>query len=148
MRQIAIVEEINGGNAVVKVKRESACKGCISEKICNSCEKTITVEACNSAGAKIGDTVYIETPSADILKYAALTFVAPVLCALILYGIAHGMNYDTVICNIFLLAGFILPFVILIALMNGKKNKHTEFSIEIINIIETDTETGVNNAQL
>ncbi|MCL2517456.1 MAG: SoxR reducing system RseC family protein [Oscillospiraceae bacterium] len=132
MKQTAIVESVSEDKAIIKVKRESACVSCKSSVICNTCYKTITAEAYNKAGANVGDTVEIETDSKIVIGYAALTFVVPVVCGLLLYNITLLMFENDLIPYIFTFTGFILPFVILYFAIN-KRNKA---DIIITNIIE------------
>jgi len=122
MKQTAIVEAVSGENAKVKVKRDSACAGCKSAGLCNTCYKTITAEAFNKAGAVIGDTVEIETESKIIIGYAAVTFVVPIICALLLYNISYAILKTETLPYIFTFIGFIVPFIILYIVM-GKRGK-------------------------
>lgn len=127
MKQIAIVESvdivdsIDRNKTIIKVKRDSACAGCKSESFCASCMKTVTSEAINEIGAKVGDTVIVESESKTILKYAVVTFILPIVFALIAYFITGYIFSDEVISNISMAAGFVIPLVILIIVVKNKK---------------------------
>lgn len=141
MKQTAIVESVNGDIAKIKVKRESACSGCISESLCAKCLKTITAEAINKIGAKIGDTVSIESETKTILKYAVYTFLFPVIFALAAYLITAYFVSNELISNISMLLGFVIPLMVLILVVKNKKI----CDITITEIIVTDAESGVQN---
>lgn len=144
MKQVAIVESINGNIAKIKVKRESACSGCKSETLCASCMKTVTADAVNDIGANIGDTVSIESESKTILLYAVCTFIIPIVCALSANLITAYFFASELISNLSMLGGFIIPLIILILVFRNKKNVDIIIT-EIINDNNYKAETGVQN---
>lgn len=141
MKQTAIVESVNGDIAKIKVKRKSACSGCVSESLCAKCLKTITTDAVNKIGAKTGDTVSIESETKTILKYAVYTFLFPVIFALAAYLITAYFLSNELISNISMLLGFVLPLIVLIIVVKNKKI----CDITITEIIVTGAESGVQN---
>lgn len=83
MKQIGIVEAVNGTEARVKIKRESACGGnCAS---CGGCggAKTTTVVAQNKAVAVVGDMVELEMPSGTVLSAAAAVYIIPLVAFIV-----------------------------------------------------------------
>ena len=78
MTQEAIVTGLYGdGTAEVAVKRLSACGGSCSS--CESCalERELKIRAVNSAGARPGQRVLIESQSRTILGAALLVYLLP-----------------------------------------------------------------------
>jgi Positive regulator of sigma E activity len=141
MKQQATVEEVKGNMAKIKVKRDSACAGCKSADLCASCVKTVTADAVNNIGAVVGDTVNVESESGTILKYAVLTFIVPIVCALAAYFITASILSSELISNISMAAGFIIPLVTLALVVKNKKI----CDITITSIVENNAETGVQN---
>ena len=86
MRQRAVVVEVHGEYATVETSRRTMCDGCAKGGGCGGhCEITglvassgkMRAEVENKLGAKVGDTVEIESESGVILSYAALVFILP-----------------------------------------------------------------------
>ena len=83
MRQIGLVESINGQEAVVRIKRASACG-----ENCASCSGGCTlseqvVNAQNNVMAKAGDTVILEMESKKVIFAAVLVYVLPLLVLIV-----------------------------------------------------------------
>ena len=79
MRQRAVVVEVNGEYATVETSRRTMCDGCAKGGGCGGhCEITglvasrgkMRAEVENKLGAKVGDTVEIESESGVILSYS------------------------------------------------------------------------------
>ena len=91
MKTKAIVTAVDGRFATVETTRTSACEGChkASEgEGCSVCslmggEQKLSSKAYNPVGAKVGDTVMVESSSARMLWYAALVFLVPILFAIL-----------------------------------------------------------------
>ncbi len=96
MKTKATVVEVYGNRAKVESERLSACEGChkaTEGEGCSVCSlmganRTISTEAYNPLGAKVGDIVMIESATGRILGYAALVFLLPLLMAATCYGIS------------------------------------------------------------
>ena len=122
MKQIGVVEAVNGNEITVRVNRESACGGnCASCSAgCQSGKITVTAE--NRAGAVTGDKVIIEMPSQKILGAAALVYILPILF-LILGDIIFDMIFHNETAA--LLGGMALMAAVYICIiMQNKKNKN------------------------
>ena len=98
MRQRAVVVEVNGEYATVETSRRTMCDGCAKGGGCGGhCEITglvasrgkMRAEVENKLGAKVGDTVEIESESGVILSYAALVFILPIAVCALFYYITH-----------------------------------------------------------
>ncbi|MBQ9115585.1 MAG: SoxR reducing system RseC family protein [Clostridia bacterium] len=109
MKQNALVTETNeNGTATVTVLRQSACSACSARHACGSAKSTVSTVN-NPLNAQVGDTVEIEAPSGNVLRYASLVFLAPVLIAIALYLPLSHINELYGILGA--TAGFILPFI-------------------------------------
>ncbi|MBO5930315.1 MAG: SoxR reducing system RseC family protein [Clostridia bacterium] len=82
MEQIGIVKQIIRTEAVVLVRRASACgENCAHCK--GGCQPTnITAKVENKAGAAVGDTVKIETDTKGVILAAVLLYFVPCLVAI------------------------------------------------------------------
>ena len=114
MRVKAVVTEVSEKYSVVESERMSACEGCHkSAEGCSVCslmgsEKKISTKAINRIGAKVGDTVEIETESRRVMLYAAAVFMLPVLLCLAFYGVASLIGFGETARYVFLAAGFVI----------------------------------------
>lgn len=91
MEQIGIVKEIIGTDAVLEVRRASAC-GAHCASCSSSCEVAphlLTIN--NRVNAKPGDIVEIRGESKQILKYTFIIYMVPLIFLII--GIAVGNGY-------------------------------------------------------
>lgn len=103
MTQIATVEkDLGGGYAEISVPRKSACGHDCEE--CAGCGMTgaaIHARAKNSAGARAGDKVVVESSSKNLFGVIALVYVLPVVCFILGYflteGIAESWRYAVAI---------------------------------------------------
>ena len=114
MRSEGKVISIDGKYAVVATERRAACEGCHkSAEGCSVCslmgsERKISTKAINRIGAKVGDTVEIETESRRVMLYAAAVFMLPVLLCLAFYGVASLIGFGETARYVFLAAGFVI----------------------------------------
>lgn len=114
MRVKAVVTEVSEKYSVVESERMSACEGCHkSAEGCSVCSlmgsgKKISTKAINRIGAKVGDTVEIETESRRVMLYAAVVFMLPVLLCLAFYGVASLLGFGETVSYVFLAAGFVI----------------------------------------
>lgn len=91
MQQIGIVKEIEGNNAILEVRRASAC-GASCVACSSSCEVAphfVTIQ--NKVDAKPGDIVEILGETKKILKYTFIIYMVPL--AFLIMGIAFGNGY-------------------------------------------------------
>ncbi len=120
MRTKARVVQLDGTRATVEIQRASACDGCHKKEdggtcsVCtlmggeNPCHRAV---AENRLGARVGDTVYVESPTSKVLGYAFLVFVFPVLSAILGYGIASLISVREPIRLLGALIGFAGAFI-------------------------------------
>lgn len=162
MKQRAVVKSLavkSGKNiAVVETSRSSACDGCSKKDCGESCgmsnmfavsrrggsSKIMTASADNEIGAKIGDTVEIETDSKTVLSYAAIVFLFPIAMGLILYFLGTLISQSDIVPYIMSLAGFIAAFAVIYFTAERRSKNKTD--IRIVNIISADSiENNKNN---
>ncbi len=107
LKRNAVVESVSGEKATVSFLREEACAGCAGRRLCMNSKNT-SAEVRNLIGARVGDTVEIETETSSVLLYCLILFLAPVLLALVMYLVF--MNVNTVLAYVLTVVGFILPY--------------------------------------
>jgi len=114
METKATVIATEGKYAIVETKRKSACDGCHKQKEGSSCamctlmgdKAELRTRANNPIGARVGDEVMIESPSARVLAYGALVFLMPLLLGLLVYFLCTLVSSS----EPFRLCGAILAF--------------------------------------
>lgn len=108
---------LDGGRAEVAVRRQSACShdcskcggGCSELAV----EPEIRVLAENGAGARMGDTVTVESDTADILGAAVLVYVMPFVLFFAGYFLAGLLlQAPEGVCVTTGVAGFALGFLL------------------------------------
>lgn len=85
MQSTGVVNKINGSEAVVLIKRESACgDNCAN---CGGCTGGTLNEvlADNEVGANIGDIVIVEMKTGRVLNAAVFAYVVPLLLLFVGY---------------------------------------------------------------
>lgn len=113
MEIVGTVVSVKGDMATVKVKRVSACgENCAH---CSGvCETTTTKSIVqNTAGAKVGDTVKIESNSTDVLRAAFALYVVPVLVAIIMAVITYGIKMPDFLVILISVFSFFCAFVVI-----------------------------------
>lgn len=111
------VISVCGEYAVVETQRKSACEGCHKKTDggCTACSlmgknSVISTKAKNIAGAKIGDTVEIESKTSTMMFYAFLIFILPIIIALAAYFISKKLTTEGVSLIISLI-GFVISYI-------------------------------------
>ena len=101
MKTLATVVELqNEYTATVSVAKKAACDGCHKNADGSGCSvctlmggnREARAAARNTVGARVGDTVEIESATGRMLLYAALIFLLPVLLCLAAYFIALSLT--------------------------------------------------------
>lgn len=113
MKECGLVIEVIGSNAVVNIKRKSACGHCKSCEMGRSDAKEINVVAKNEVGAEVNDNVNIIMDTPDVLKAAIIVYMIPLVALGIGVGvgslIAKSINMEADIVGI--LMGFLFMAV-------------------------------------
>jgi len=111
MEIVGTVIAINGNDAVVSVKRVSAC----GENCANcggACETTKTTTVVkNTAGAHIGDIVKIESDSAKVIRAAVVLYIVPVVVTILIAALVFGLGFSDLYVFIFATVGFFTSFL-------------------------------------
>ena len=134
MQQIGVVKEICGEFASVEVSRKSACEGCHAnaDGECAACVSFVSKEtiarAENSANARIGDRVVLETDSGTVILYAAAVFVFPIILAIAGYMLGSLFKLDAA-AYIGAILGFVLAFTVVWATLNKRASKRCDVRI-------------------
>lgn len=132
MKQTAEVLELQGENARISVRRSSMCEGCEKKGECGtSCMagellgagKIMTVLASNEIGARVGDTVEVESESHTVLGYAALVFLFPILLCAVFYVLGRSLHLGETWAMLLGLVGFAAAFLVILVIDRLKKRK-------------------------
>lgn len=95
MKEYGVVLNLENGNAVIGLKRNSACSSCgACELGSNHAQMEITLE--NTVDAKPGDTVEIQLPASQFLKASAILYLLPLVALIlgIVLGYYAGVSLD------------------------------------------------------
>ncbi len=136
MREIGIVTEVDGKNAIVRVDKKdecSKCGMCLFPKNANH----IDFPAENALCAKVNDLVEIETTKDAKLLGAILVFLVP----LILIGISALITYlfsISEICTLIFSVIFIILWYTILAIIDKRLKNKTGFCPRIVSILKTD----------
>lgn len=99
MKQTAqVIRVVAPGYVEVRVRRTSACASAHNCGSCDHCSfmenaPEINVVAEDPWGAKVGDTVTVETASARVLGAAALLYIAPLVLFFLGYFVGGGLGW-------------------------------------------------------
>lgn len=141
MNEYGEIIDIKDSNAVIKVKRGSACGDCCAcAKGTNPEEMILTVS--NPLNGEVGDQVELELASGQVLKASAIAYVIP-LFALILGVVAGYIIGDRLKVNQELTAsllGLLFAFFSFFGIraMEPQFRKGHKFSPQVIQIIKVD----------
>lgn len=129
MKEKGVVVDLQGDIAMIKLMPSEACKSCPSGGICRPAGKTMLMEAENSAGAWVGDEVWVETSIKQSMTAVFFLFVFPLLLGLLailitaqyggfymviagIIGLAIGLFFAKIIDNYLRRKGKLLPSII------------------------------------
>ena len=86
MQETGIVISTDGKNAVVQLSRGDRCDGC---NVCHAFgENKMRVEALNSIGASVGDSVSVNIEPKQVIKSSMIIFILPLVSMLVGYFVA------------------------------------------------------------
>lgn len=115
-----VVISTNANQACVRVTKKSSCSGCDNCTQKNKCHAEFVlvetpdsydIKVINDLGAKTGDTVEIYTDSKMSLTLALITFVVPLLAAVVSYLLADILfaeNQAILLTSLLMIAFFII----------------------------------------
>ncbi len=134
MDQIGQVVELQGRNAIVRVRRVSACgENCAS---CGGgCSPTsTTLKAVNGLNAKVGDMVKVEMSQGAFVLLAFVGYILPIIIAIAAYLAALRLYGDTLVADIAAVAALVLTLAVFFA-ADKMPRRSTRFSNRIIRIL-------------
>lgn len=142
MKAIGIVTRVTENIATVVSKRSSACaschncqaKGmCHAELVFGNQTENVEVSAINRIGAKVGDTVELESSTSKVLLLSFFTFIFPFLSSALLYLIMNKIINDSNVLPLLMIAVFVICFIVSVFVLNRfLKNKTTAVIVKII----------------
>ena len=89
----------------------------------------------NTAGARCGDLVRIETADSAVLRSAVLVYLLPIIILFVCYGVAFGLTKDPMIAVVLALLGLVGGFFLLRAI-----DKKTAPVPEITTVLKRERE--------
>lgn len=119
------------GRAVVEVTRQSACGHDCAEcsSLCGA-SGAISSVAENPVGARVGETVTIETPSKKIISAAALVYIVPLALLILGYAAAALLGASEGRALIGSLVGFAVGVAVVVA-VNKLSRRGRDFKVTI-----------------
>ena len=120
------------GWAQVVAERRDACGDCGASKCCTSMStgSKMVIKALNSAGAGVGDLVFINISSGTVLKGAAIFYMIPVIGLIAGTALGGSLNHrlpisETNAAILFGFAGLVLGFIIAAIISRRMSAGHT-----------------------
>lgn len=138
MNRIATVVSLKSdGTAVVEIERASACGHSCGE--CRLCDGgTLKAEVENSARAKEGDIVTVETGTGMLLTGAGILYILPIALFIAFYGIAEWvLSLGNKLSVTAAITGFAAGIGIAVLISKRYKKSFRARIIEIIDIPES-----------
>jgi sigma-E factor negative regulatory protein RseC len=135
LKQNAIVKKIIGDTlAEGEVRRDSACGDQCAA--CHGCgqRKVLNVRAVNTAGAKPGDSVVIESGTAKVVSLAFFVYILPLAALLFAYFLASSLRLPESACILVSVGAFILGCVFIV-LVNRHLRHDRRLRVEITSVI-------------
>ncbi len=140
MQQTAIVLETVEEIAVVCIEQKDACANC--HATCVGCRKTLQAKAKDLVGAKVGDTVLLESHTGRILGIAACVFLLPLLLGGGVLLLGSQLSLSLLAVRLSAVGVGLLSFVLSAFGWNRVLQKRPD--LQIIKIIEShQAENGV-----
>lgn len=142
MREKATVEEINGKNARLLVRRTDTCGSC------NACaafsDGSFHLNAINSVNAKKGDKVIVSVGSFTMLD-AALLYFFPAISFILGYLTVSLFNKESeIVCIAGSFVSIILYYLVLFIVFKLAKKQNKEKIAYIVSIYDEEEESVCN----
>ena len=140
--ETGVVTKLKFDDAWVTTTRTSACEGCAAKGSCRTLGggKEMEVEAINTAGARVGDTVIIAFETSSLLKISFLLYIVPVFGmiagAVIGLKLALVYHYDESIFSAIFAFLFFFSSIPIIRLKGKKMAEKNEYRPKIIRILQ------------
>lgn len=140
MQEIGEVIEIKDDNQVlVRVQRQESCKGCKACSLGREDSKFIDLIVDNTLKAKVGDDIYLNMDTPDVLKAAAIAYVFPLVMMLTFTLVSYYVIFpeNQLISSILGIVGAAISFLI-IRLNENKIKSNGKFLPKMISIVRED----------
>ena len=116
IQKALVLKTFPDNTAELSVQRQSACGGnCSGCGGCSSGKNVITVIADNPISAEKGQMVLVETKTSEIIRYAFLVYIIPVILLIVGYFSASFLSLSEPLCIligfVFLCAGTVILHV-------------------------------------
>ena len=135
MEQIGEVVELREKRALVRIHRASSC-GENCAQCSGGCKPTSSVvEAENSAGASVGDTVKIEMKSLSFLLLSFIGYILPIIICICTYFVVKSVTDNVVVAD----AAAVISIIFVLALfflVDKLPRKRSLFTSKIVKIIK------------
>lgn len=136
-----IIIKVLETTAMVKTRQMTACESCAERDHCHTSggsKKIMEVEAVNTAGAKLGDTVVVSFETGQLFKLSFLLYVFPVILMIIgaLLGerVAENFQGNPSAYSAFFGFSFFFAAMAVVKLMDKNARKTGKYRPEIIKI--------------
>lgn len=140
--ETGIVTKLKSKEAWVTTTRTGACEACAAKGSCRTLGggKEMEVEAINTVGARVGDTVIIGFETSSLLKISFLLYIVPVfgmiVGAVIGLKLALFYHYDESMFSAIFAFLFFFSSIPIIRSTGKKLAKKNEYRPKIIRIIQ------------
>jgi sigma-E factor negative regulatory protein RseC len=136
-----VIIKVNNTTAVVKTRQMTACESCAEKDHCHTSgggKKSMAVEAVNTAGAGVGDTVVVSFSTSQLFKLSFLLYVFPVIVmiagALLGERVAENFNANPSAMSAVLGFSFFFAAMAVVKLMDKTARKTGKYRPEIVKI--------------
>lgn len=135
MRQIGLVNKIDGDNALIIIKRATACgEHCASCRAgCVNTKKVVIAK--NTVDAKVGDTIILDMPDADVIRAAVFVYMLPLFFMIVSYIIGYGLLRSE-LKGIFLAFGVMIITFFFVKLFDLRSKKVGKYQITIVKVLQ------------
>ena len=136
-----VVFKVGNGTAWVKTSRTASCEGCAQRKSCHVSAdgNEMEIEAINSVGARVDDTVVLHMKSSALLKASFFLYVFPIVvmvaAALLGQHLAPGWGMNpSGLSAVAGISAFILAFLY-VRHKGNRMSKDSEYRPTIIRVV-------------
>lgn len=140
MQEIAEVMELREDNRVlVRVRRQESCQGCKACSMGRDNKKYMELVIDNTLNAEVGDEIYLDLDTPDVLKAAFIAYGFPLIMMVSFTMISYYLVFpeDQMIAAIVGLVGAALSFII-IRLNENRIRDNGRFFPKMISIVRND----------
>jgi len=141
LREIGIVSEIVGDQAIVHTQSQLACSSCHQVETCGNgiiekyfSGKFFSTQLSNHINAKVGDQVEIQVPKSSVTKASAIVYLIPLIGLISSALIASFIFQDEKIVIFLALSGLILSLFVT-KFYNSKMSNNELYSPKMVSVV-------------